>query len=887
MTVEPLRIRFTTARVREPQAWFIPGSNPANWLGAILGWGVPHSSTSLRLVPRSLGDRTVIGSLVTVDGNASPRVSRRCQPYGCLAERLYLPVEARLEPAVEDFEIRDLFDPGATYVWHPFAGLIKFDVEEKLSVCDLLEQLPDTQADWDRADPGTTFSRRLVSVEVDRPLSIESILEAGRGDIGSRSGALNQLPAAPGEGFSASLARIVAAPLLAIGSAIDRIASKLPGLPKTFHANWLDRLNQWLSAALSTEWQSERERELRRLMEMLKNEPDQGLQYALPLEGGGGPGRGIARPTARLIRRLVDFSLWPRAALADPWLLSPAMRQDLAARYRELADREIRLGRHRRAAYIYAHLLGDWAASAAALKSGGYYREAATLYQERLNRPFDAAVCLEEEGAWNEAIRLYDKLRMYERVGQLYRKLEQHENAERAYRAAVASYLKHDDRRAAARLLEDELRETEQALRALREGWPDSRQAFVCLEAEFCLLGRLGRHAAAENRLSELRDQLLTPEQVGHLAPLLAFEAQQYPDSQVRSAAADATRIVVSRRLVQLQHAKLPPDRRLIDAIQKLAPEDRLLERDCARFLREAEIRVASVPPIRRTARGLKLVHSSQFDPALDWLMGTGTIEYLFTAGYRLGKMILERRQWTEIYELPKKVAWDAPAVNRHPILLAPCPCDRHEMWIHVRGAAPFLPRTIAVSGAHEKTLMIRTPPWSNQDTIALARTEHGVSWQVSAGRRLVVNAFAADGTPILSREIPTDGFLPLPTQSVPVHARAEGLFFAIGNRLMSVDGKQRVKPVDFDDPIVALSSSPAHTRLRLAVSFPQGGALFWRDSSSVRRFGDDLSQPHTVFTLSGNLVAIDAGRIEIYRLDRHDLKLESTAESPGQPLAV
>jgi hypothetical protein len=54
-----------------------------------------------------------------------------------------------------------------------------------------------------------------------------------------------------------------------------------------------------------------------------------------------------------------------------------------------------------------------------------------------------------------------------------------------------------------------------------------------------------------------------------------------------------------------------------------------------------------------------------------------------------------------------------------------------------------------------------------------------------------------------------------------------------------------------------------------------------------VRRFGDELSQPRTVFTISGHLVAVDASRIEIYRLDRHELKLESAADSPGQPLAV
>jgi hypothetical protein len=68
MTVEQLRIRFTTARLREPQAWFIPGSLAENWLSEIVAWGVPHSAICLRLVPRSLSDRTPIGSLVTVNG---------------------------------------------------------------------------------------------------------------------------------------------------------------------------------------------------------------------------------------------------------------------------------------------------------------------------------------------------------------------------------------------------------------------------------------------------------------------------------------------------------------------------------------------------------------------------------------------------------------------------------------------------------------------------------------------------------------------------------------------------------------------------------------------------------------------------------------------------
>ena len=47
------------------------------------------------------------------------------------------------------------------------------------------------------------------------------------------------------------------------------------------------------------------------------------------------------------------------------------------------------------------------------------------------------------------------------------------------------------------------------------------------------------------------------------------------------------------------------------------------------------------------------------------------------------------------------------------------------------------------------------------------------------------------------------------------------------------------------------------------------------------------MSHPVTAFTISGHLVAVDQSRIEIYRMDRKELRLESACESPGRPLAV
>src|SRR5262249_41751045 len=185
--------------------------------------------------------------------------------------------------------------------------------------------------------------------------------------------------------------------------------------------------------------------------------PDQGLKYALPM--GGGAHRGLARPGDKLVRRDTNFALSRLGGgqAADFWDVPPDYQNLLIARYRELADREVRLGRHRRAAYIYAELLGDLNAAATALMAGHHWREAAILYKQRLERPWDAARCLEKGGLWVEAIALYEELQAFEQAGDLYTKLEQLQSAAAQYRRAVERARASGDFIVAARLLDEKL----------------------------------------------------------------------------------------------------------------------------------------------------------------------------------------------------------------------------------------------------------------------------------------------------------------------------------------------------------------------------------------------------------------------------------------------
>jgi tetratricopeptide (TPR) repeat protein len=207
-----------------------------------------------------------------------------------------------------------------------------------------------------------------------------------------------------------------------------------------------------------------RNKEIARLMYLLEKDPDQGLRYALPI--GGNKHRGTAPPSGRLGERNVNFSLQRLGGggPADAWEIEAEYQRRLTTRYLELANREIRLGRHRRAAYIFAELLGDLSAAASALCSGRHWREAAVLYEQRLQQPAAAVECLEQGGLWEEAIELLVKLRWQERAGDLCTRLKQIDRAEKFYLDEIEAHQIRGDRLSAARIYDEKLQQPQHAL---------------------------------------------------------------------------------------------------------------------------------------------------------------------------------------------------------------------------------------------------------------------------------------------------------------------------------------------------------------------------------------------------------------------------------------
>ncbi len=418
----------------------------------------------------------------------------------------------------------------------------------------------------------------------------------------------------------------------------------------------------------------QREREVQRLMRMLEQNPDEGLRYAIPF--GGEAGRGVASPGNQLVAHDLNFRFgFGSGMAADMWNISVEQQLRLTASYRTLAEREQRAGRHRRAAYIYSALLNDWRSAATALTAGHHYADAAVIYEKRLQNIVEASQCYELAGQFDKALRLYVDSLNWIAAGDLCTRTERPEEAREHYRAAVIATLTTGNTRHAAELLETKLRETDEALTLLWDAWPGDRQSDACLDAWFDLTARHQRFDTAIERVEVLSRQTTQLEALRVLPRLLRVH-QHYPHANVQRTASEATLQVVARHLTD---AVPSAAQSLTSFLPGLVPNDRLLSRDCQRYVEQcrAQAPVPVKPPSKPPAR-LRLEHQfslpekSVSGPAIasphGWVLLMESVDY--------GPQDLILTSWEAV------VAVVPLARSAHPLRLLGVDPHRREVWL-------------------------------------------------------------------------------------------------------------------------------------------------------------------------------------------------------------
>ena len=592
------------------RAAFLRGSDPQHWLGTLHSWGIPFGNLEAYAVPQSKSDLRVAGLLLIQRQGHFPAQLDLQEPYRCVGQALLIPQYASIQPQVAEEEWKNLL----IYDWHffhPGIGMVGFNHSDRVNLADLLTYPAAIEQDWSLAQPGPPGAPALRQISVQQP-KVEDIFAQvqGVGDKDLKNLAKNKPSAEDAKDLRSTLL-----------NSLEKLLSHRPNMREGESQGWLgkmlDRLEMRISKMLA-DLQKQRESEIDRLLKLYQDDPEEALRYSIPLDSPY-EGRGIAPPSGLLDRNNApDFDLGGlnTGGPLDNWDLDAQRQVALRQHYLRLANQKIAEGDYRKAAYIHAHLLGDFHTAANVLEQGKHFYEAAILYRDHLKDKQRAAQCFEKGGLYSEAIDLYLELGENEKAGDLYALIDQFEEARTQYQGCVEVALVRADYLDAARLYQSKLADDFNAKSTLLNGWQQNQNPMACLQRYFDFY----QHASHES--FDLEVQAIFQTQVKLMQHSAFMEVlKEIGKNEQRRAALPLTREIVYSIVSQelaveaLNHLSM---------LNTFVPNDRLLEADSSRFSVNLQAKKTTEKINANVEAGIskqqKLLKSYQLDADKTWV---------------------------------------------------------------------------------------------------------------------------------------------------------------------------------------------------------------------------------------------------------------------------
>jgi hypothetical protein len=634
-----------------------------------------------------------------------------------------------------------------------------------------------------------------------------------------------------------------------------------------------------------------RNKELHRLLHLLDTDPEAGLRHAIPMNSFAH--RGTVPPGSRLGMRSLDFN--PNrlgGGPADFWNVPYDLQEVLRRRYREMADREMQLGRHRRAAYIYAELLGDLVSAANALRQGKLFREAALLYEEHLKNPLEAARCLAEGGLLAEAIERYEKLGRWLDVADLHERAGNAAAAAVAIRRVVNERLEQQDILGAAKLVEERLREPDEALDLLQQAWPSSHQAANCLGAAFKMLAGLGRHEAMLERLGRLSREQVPEALTLPLVATLGGAVREYPHEPVRHRAADFSRVLIAQ---QLQRPALASDEagRLLEHLVRLAPQDRLLSRDANRYLAErraTQLRATRAAPPPLPGNKPEVLRRFELPRQILWQQIRREAHWFYALGVTAKRLTVVRGTWENGQY--QSLSWDCPAeAVRHGFVFEPTGEQGKAVALARADGPPIEQKRFPATDLFFNDVCIAgTPSWLPTQGFPFAIGEDLV-WTVHlAEGRAILSAYDKVHGQLHRTSDITDDLLAGATRTeetrMSLTVLGNGVAIALGNRLVLTRGDGGFARVELPGQSVRLVATLPHTRHGVAVMLNQGAVMYWVGGEACVELERDIPSPLGAFVPGGPLVLASASWLILLEVDFRGVHKVLRVDLTGQQIA-
>lgn len=610
-------------------AAIVAGDGPVTWFREISRWKLRPEEMEWYVLPASRRSTDATGLFVIFKDSSKIKELELLEAYTEVAPKLFIPLNSRLTPEVRPEEWKSLL------IWdrqlfHPILGFIGFEAKDRVEAFSLLNITQATGTDWTFVNAGLLPQKEFLQINVVLPSS-EDLMESLKDDIGQKP--IEEIPGKEKEpsflrkifdrillfilkflswlvfGFIKIIPRPTVASGPASASGMEGVFNKV--------GRWLDKNIQNL--------QERRDREMERLLKMFEENQREALEYAIPLNSPYLNRGETTDGSSQLGRRSTGFDLFGLGGgrAAEIWNIDN-YRESLREKYHAAARKEIERKDFRRAAYIYAHLLGDYNAAANCLEQGSLYREAAALHKDHLKNTIAAAACLDRGGLYREAIELYEDLLWYEKAGELYEKIDDRESALVNYEKHVEAKIKTNDYLDAARVLDRKMNNKERAKQELMNGWHSSYQPDQCLKQYFDIV--MGEGQAVSREVKQVYDQQTPP---GKRKAFL--DVLRYVKKRNRNKPADEMMQDIAYEIVN--DLAESGDLSLLNSLPGFVPEDKLLMGDSQRYQ-------------AKKTKSLFVQHAEKsftIDQSIKWISAIRHRDQVLTLGQKNGYLQLAR----------------------------------------------------------------------------------------------------------------------------------------------------------------------------------------------------------------------------------------------------
>ncbi len=881
-------------------------------------------------------------------------------PLRRLADGLWTLLDAVVEPKLTDSDWRQLLREDEICFLHPTLGTLCVDPLGEIKLRELFLVPRVVCGNWDMAVDAPGLPERLLSVSATASLTLEQWVENAGKELGSDHDKLPPLPPSHSErrGKHVSNSLLYARAMVAIPvevaahftghvlSGLASVAGKLvPGrriqIPqanttrtnttRTSAANdqqWLQRIREWAkrqTSALNEMLEAHRNASIHRLLSMLEKDPSEGLKYAVPLSSED-MHRGWARPGHELTRNRLGWNSTVGSGAADFWDIEARVRAKLLAKYRELAERERALGRFERAAYIYAHLLGDFSTAANMLEQGRMFREAAVVYRDRLKNPSKAADCFRCAGDFREAVHLYHEVEDYIKSGDLLLEIGDTETAIADYRRYVQFCERNRRWADAADCMVQKLKVPDEALSMLRAKWPkgiDNEKCFLKTVSLVEELERAGELARDIDRLLADREVVATQNwPIEALASI--YRTNKTPD--ISAQARSAVFVAASYGLKSLINSRVSHATQWLSTV---VPEDPIFSRDTLRYANEKKDD-RSKPPSSIPSRGKQLesVAEIKLDEDTKWFHMAKIQSGLVIVGSQYDNFCIQvieeqpagRMLKTKFYFLPvPRRATDSVRWIRHcsgvnssqeqlTLVVSNAKAKAEFAWFDDVDISHPLKLNIVITGERVLDFLIQPlfeSAMANRHTNRLraggeatignflVRTPDDV--ELHSMSEVFSSKLEFDTRPYFDSETQTrlhsqtlnvfaeyGSFQPAPPEAVETVWRVaqvlDYISIANGRALRILRNRELLFSHTADSGIVQLIPSPVHSRPRILVITHRGVGVQWMsyDDWLFQSIGPDVYHAQATFTRDGRVVVAHDDGIQVFSNRNREMKLIS-----------